>query len=253
MAHVGDTRLYQYANGTLTKLSHDHSLVGYREEIGELTEEEAMKHPQRNVIGRDVGSSLLEGNGGNHIEAETFPLIPNSFLMLCSDGLCDMLTSEQMKVELRKEVPVNKRVELLIRAANKAGGRDNITVVMVEYGNPNRVTTPRKTEGKEDKTQHQESKTSATSSRKPSSSKTLEQSLLVGVIVALLILLGYVLGGWNSHRSRSRAIVESQRHYDSIIIELENENKSLRKELEIEKMEKHLFETPESMLNTTEL
>ncbi len=57
MAHVGDTRLYQYSNGEIQKLSHDHSLVGYREEIGELSEEEAMKHPQRNIIGRDVGST----------------------------------------------------------------------------------------------------------------------------------------------------------------------------------------------------
>ncbi|MFR9580283.1 MAG: protein phosphatase 2C domain-containing protein, partial [Rikenellaceae bacterium] len=90
MAHVGDTRLYQYAYGEITKLSHDHSLVGYREEIGELTEEQAMKHPQRNIIGRDVGSSFLENSGHDYVEVATFPLIERSTLMLCSDGLCDM-------------------------------------------------------------------------------------------------------------------------------------------------------------------
>ena len=59
MAHVGDTRLYIFVDGKLRKLSHDHSLVGYREEIGDLTEEEAMHHPQRNLISRDVGSDLV--------------------------------------------------------------------------------------------------------------------------------------------------------------------------------------------------
>ena len=62
IAHVGDTRLYQYSSDHIEKLSHDHSLVGYREEIGDLTEEEAMNHPQRNIISRDVGSSYLDEN-----------------------------------------------------------------------------------------------------------------------------------------------------------------------------------------------
>ena len=62
MAHVGDTRLYQFTDGHIEKLSHDHSLVGYREEIGELTEEEAMTHPNRNIISKDLGSILLQEN-----------------------------------------------------------------------------------------------------------------------------------------------------------------------------------------------
>ena len=119
MAHIGDTRLYQFANGKIVKLSHDHSLIGYREEIGELTEEEAMKHPQRNVIGRDVGSQFLENSGNDYVEVESFPLIPNSILLLCSDGLCDMITSEQMKIELEKDLPVKDKVENLIKKANK--------------------------------------------------------------------------------------------------------------------------------------
>lgn len=133
MAHIGDTRLYQYSDGEFVKLSHDHSLVGYREEIGDLTEEEAMHHPQRNIISRDVGSRYLQESEDEYVEVDSFPLIPNSIFLLCSDGLCDMITSAEMKSVLVKEIPVEEKVEELISKANAAGGRDNVTVVVVEY------------------------------------------------------------------------------------------------------------------------
>ena len=133
MVHVGDTRLYQYHNDMLKKLSHDHSLVGYREEMGDLTEEEAMRHPQRNIISRDVGSVYHEVNDRDFLEAATFPLLPNSMLLLCSDGLCDMITSAQMTRVLQQKIALEKKVKKLIDAANTEGGRDNITVVLVEY------------------------------------------------------------------------------------------------------------------------
>lgn len=133
MAHIGDTRLYQYSDGEFVKLSHDHSLVGYREEIGDLTEEEAMHHPQRNIISRDVGSRFLQDSEEEYVEVDSFPLIPNSIFLLCSDGLCDMITSAEMKSVLVKEIPVEEKVEELISKANAAGGRDNVTVVVVEY------------------------------------------------------------------------------------------------------------------------
>ena len=132
MAHVGDTRLYELYNGKYQKLSHDHSLVGYREEIGDLTEEEAMRHPQRNIISRDVGSKLLQDNYDDYIETNTFPLHGESSLLLCSDGLCDMVTSLQMRAVLELNISTKEKVEALIQAANNAGGKDNITVVIVE-------------------------------------------------------------------------------------------------------------------------
>lgn len=133
MVHVGDTRMYQYHYGELVKFSHDHSLVGYREEVGDLTEEQAMHHPQRNVISRDVGSALHEANDRDFIEAEEFPLLPNSILLLCSDGLTDVITSQQIKDILGLTSALEKKAEKLIEAANNAGGKDNITVVLVEY------------------------------------------------------------------------------------------------------------------------
>ena len=133
MAHVGDTRLYQYCDGEMTKLSHDHSLVGYREEIGDLTEEEAMHHPQRNIISRDVGSRYISEDDDEYVEVNSFPLLPNSTLLLCSDGLCDMITSAEMRTVLAASTSVEEKVSALIAAANAAGGRDNVTVVLVEY------------------------------------------------------------------------------------------------------------------------
>lgn len=135
MVHIGDTRLYQYQRGELKKLSHDHSLIGYREEVGDLTEEEAMNHPQRNIINRDVGSAHHEVGDRDFLEATVFPLLSNSILMLCSDGLSDMLTTEQMKQLLQSQSSLEEKAKTLIDAANEAKGNDNITVVLLDYKN----------------------------------------------------------------------------------------------------------------------
>lgn len=132
IAHVGDTRLYQYSSSQISKLSHDHSLVGYREEIGDLTEEEAMRHPQRNIISRDVGSSLLDESDTTYIEVASYPLDSKTQLLLCSDGLCDMITSKQMSMILSEDSDVQTKVGKLIEAALDKGGRDNVTVVLVD-------------------------------------------------------------------------------------------------------------------------
>ena len=133
MAHVGDTRLYQYCHGKLKKLSHDHSLVGYREEIGNLTEKEAMNHPQRNIINRLIGDEMHQVDDQDFLEASTFPLLSNTTLLLCSDGLCDMLTSAEMVLVLQQDIPLEEKVDQLILCANNKGGKDNITVVLIEY------------------------------------------------------------------------------------------------------------------------
>lgn len=132
VAHVGDTRLYQYSSDHLEKLSHDHSLVGYREEIGDLTEEEAMHHPQRNIISRDIGSALLDENDTSYVEVASYPLEPKTQLLLCSDGLCDMITSRRMAQILSLERSADGKAAMLIEAALGEGGRDNVTVVIVD-------------------------------------------------------------------------------------------------------------------------
>lgn len=136
MVHVGDTRLYQFRHHQLVKLSHDHSLVGYREEMGDLTEEQAMHHPQRNVISRDVGSDHHEVADHDFLEAADFPLLPNSTLLFCSDGLTDLITSAQIISVLEQNISLKQKTAALIQLANEAGGKDNITVVLVEYVAP---------------------------------------------------------------------------------------------------------------------
>lgn len=133
MVHVGDTRLYSYHQGVLTKLSHDHSLIGYREEIGDLTEEEAMHHPKRNEIGRDVGSQKHNINDDDFIEANVFKLEPNTTFLLCSDGLTDMITSTTIKAILSGKDSISEKTSRLIKAALDAGGKDNVTVVLVDF------------------------------------------------------------------------------------------------------------------------
>lgn len=133
VVHVGDTRLYQYHNSELRKLTHDHSLVGYQEEIGELTEEEAMHHPQRNVLERYLGETTHMLEDKNFIDAGIFPILPGSQLLFCSDGLCDMVTSAEMCDILDMSISVEEKANRLIAKANENGGKDNITVVVVQF------------------------------------------------------------------------------------------------------------------------
>lgn len=142
MAHVGDSRLYSFHDGTLKKLSHDHSLIGYREEIGDLSEEEAMHHPQRNLILRDVGSQRHKTNDDDFIESQVFDLPPNTILLLCSDGLTDMITSLAITAILEQKTPLAKKADELIQAALDAGGKDNVTVVLFECQDDNAEIAP---------------------------------------------------------------------------------------------------------------
>jgi len=133
MVHIGDTRVYQFHNGNLEKLSHDHSYVGYREDIGDLTEEEAMNHPKRNEINRLLGDQKRQSDDRDFIEAKTFPLLPNTILLLCSDGLTDLVTRAEISAILCQEISLEQKTQLLIDKANEKGGKDNITVVLIDY------------------------------------------------------------------------------------------------------------------------
>lgn len=131
LAHVGDTRIYASLNGRIIKLSHDHSPVGRDEELGYITETEAMNSPYRNVIERAIGEKHLQEDT-EYIEYETFPITAGLTCMLCSDGLCDMITSARMSDILSDDVSLQQKAERLVAAANEAGGKDNITVVIFQ-------------------------------------------------------------------------------------------------------------------------
>lgn len=133
IAHVGDSRIYCFHNGELKKISHDHSLVGCLEERGDLTEAEAMSHPQRNLIDRLLGDKLHTVNDKNFIDA-SIVAIPDGYtqILFCSDGLSDMLTSAHIADVLASGMTPEAEVKQLIADANAAGGKDNITVVIAK-------------------------------------------------------------------------------------------------------------------------
>lgn len=130
VAHVGDTRMYMFKDSVLTKVTSDHSIVGPKEESGQITELEAMVHPRRNIITRSIGKEMLY-DGSEYIQTHTLHIEPCT-LMLCSDGLYDMVHSSQMKRILQEPIPAEKRVEKLIDAALEAGGKDNVTVIVID-------------------------------------------------------------------------------------------------------------------------
>jgi len=132
IGHVGDSRLYLIWNGAIRKLTSDHSPVGEEEDAGALTEEEAMLHPRRNEVFRDVGSRLREVDDRDFIEIRHCPFRQDAALLLCSDGLTDHLTAAEVRAIAERYDGDPARVAAeLVEAANQAGGKDNITALFV--------------------------------------------------------------------------------------------------------------------------
>jgi PPM family protein phosphatase len=131
--HVGDSRLYQIRSGKIRKITHDHSPVGEREDSRELSEVEAMRHPRRNEVFRDVGSQQHTPDDVDFIELQRFAFDPDSALVLCSDGLSDQVPSAEIRAAVERGAGnPEAAVGELIAAANRAGGKDNVTVLVVE-------------------------------------------------------------------------------------------------------------------------
>lgn len=125
VANVGDSRLYLMED-TLTQITVDHSLVQEMIKIGELTKESARLHPDKNIITRAVGA-------GRDINADffEFSLTENSILLMCSDGLSNMVDDEQLAILLKSAKTPEKIGKKLIETANKNGGKDNIAVIVI--------------------------------------------------------------------------------------------------------------------------
>lgn len=132
IGHVGDSRLYLIWKGAIRKLTSDHSPVGESEDAGELDEEDAMQHPRRNEVFRDVGSRLRSPDDDGFIETRTCRFHDDAAILLCSDGLTDLLTAQEVReiVDRYGGDPARTALEL-VEAANVAGGSDNITALFV--------------------------------------------------------------------------------------------------------------------------
>jgi serine/threonine protein phosphatase PrpC len=130
-AHVGDTRLYLFRDGSLVKITKDQSFVGFLEDSGRLTEEAAMSHPKRNEINNALGFDPKISAQPDYIDAGESPFLPGDLLLLCSDGLTDLVDSKSISAVLSTQQSLEQKGIMLVDAANDAGGKDNITVVLV--------------------------------------------------------------------------------------------------------------------------
>jgi PPM family protein phosphatase len=128
ISHVGDSRAYLLRGGDLKPVTEDHSLVAELVRSGDLTRAQASEHPQKNLITRALGAE-------EKVEVDTtvLPVEPNDRLLLCSDGLSDMVPEPKMLGLLTSHPEDTERTaRTLVRAALDAGGADNITVVVVD-------------------------------------------------------------------------------------------------------------------------
>jgi PPM family protein phosphatase len=122
--HVGDSRAYLLRNGELKRLTKDHSLVEELRRQGRLTEEQAEEHPQRSIITRALGPEPSV-----NVDTMTFPARDGDIFLLCSDGLTTMVSDDEIREILAGSRNLRTAVNKLVDAANRGGGRDNITAV----------------------------------------------------------------------------------------------------------------------------
>jgi serine/threonine protein phosphatase PrpC len=127
LGHVGDSRAYLLRAGALRQLTEDHTLVNRMVKAGEITSQEAATHPHRNVVTRSVGTEPEVD-----VDEEDVPLIDGDRLLLCSDGLTGMVTEPQIQAILETTPDPQEAAGRLVKAANRAGGIDNITVVILD-------------------------------------------------------------------------------------------------------------------------
>ena len=127
IANVGDSRAYVLRNFQLKQLTEDQSLVNALLKSGEITPEEAENHPNKNIVTQSLGvTSAVE------IDFVRMTVKDEDILLLCSDGLSDMLSLEEIRNVMNHYSDIEKQVEKAVEAANEAGGRDNITVAIAK-------------------------------------------------------------------------------------------------------------------------
>lgn len=128
VAHAGDSRAYLFRNGTMAQITTDHSLVAKLIEIGKITKEEARNHPAKHIVTSVLGQE-------EQLDTEIFFFKPQDgdYLLLCSDGLSDMVSDERICDIILKEKNVEELCSTLVTTALKSGGIDNITVILIRW------------------------------------------------------------------------------------------------------------------------
>jgi len=127
IAHVGDSRAYLLRDGVLRQLTSDHTLVARMVKSGEISEAEADVHPHKNVLTRALGTDEQV-----EVDEDSIALVDGDRLLLCSDGLTGMVTEDQIQAILENSDQPQQAADRLVKAANRAGGIDNISVVVLD-------------------------------------------------------------------------------------------------------------------------
>jgi protein phosphatase len=138
IGHVGDSRAYRLRDGILQRLTRDHSLVEEMRRRGQITEEQAEDHPQRSIITRALGPEPEV-----EVDVQSVPSEPGDIFLLCSDGLTTMVGDERIRDLIVASPTLDAATRSLVEEANRAGGRDNITVVLFEVEDPARPISRR--------------------------------------------------------------------------------------------------------------
>jgi len=140
IGHVGDSRAYRYRGGRLERLTRDHSLVEEMRRKGQLTDAQAEDHPQRSIITRALGPEPEV-----KVDVQTVPAQAGDVFLICSDGLTTMLDDDHVARILGRASSMDAAARTLVDEANRAGGRDNITVVAFRVEDA--AAAPREPEG----------------------------------------------------------------------------------------------------------
>ncbi|AMB93577.1 Stp1/IreP family PP2C-type Ser/Thr phosphatase [Aerococcus sanguinicola] len=136
IAHIGDSRAYQIRDGAIKQITKDHSYVQELLDLNMISEEEAKAHPQKNIITQSLGVKP-----DFYVDIDRLHLYPDDVFVLCSDGLSDMLADEDILAIIDHYPHLDESIQRLVEAANQAGGKDNISVILAriegsdEYAN----------------------------------------------------------------------------------------------------------------------
>ena len=129
VVHVGDSRAYVFRDDVLYQLTKDHTVVGDMLRAGAITAEDAAGHRLRHIVTNVVGGA----EAGIFVEAHAVTLQAGDYLLMCSDGLTEMLTNDAITAVIRAEHEPETACQRLLKEANEAGGRDNVTIVIVRF------------------------------------------------------------------------------------------------------------------------
>jgi protein phosphatase len=129
LCSLGDSRAYLLRDKTLNQLTEDHSTLWPLYKSGNITKEELRNHPRNHILTHAIGGEARLDKREIYSCKEN--LKKGDIVLLCSDGLSDMLSDEEIAEALKKQIPLEEKAETLIQNANKKGGKDNITALLL--------------------------------------------------------------------------------------------------------------------------